>query len=51
MPEAKPGALEISDETKRRLTHLRAVSDKAEAGETEARKELRLLVRSSSPKS
>jgi hypothetical protein len=44
-----PGALELSQEARGRLTELRAVSDKAEAGDNEARKELRRLVRSSSP--
>jgi hypothetical protein len=44
-----PGALELSDETKGRLAELRALSDKAEAGDRDARKELRRLVRSSSP--
>ena len=57
MPEANakakpghtPGALELSEETRDRLAELRAVSEKAEAGDKEARKELRRLVRSSSP--
>lgn len=49
MPEPEPGALEPSDETRKRLDELRAVSDKAEAGDREARRELRRLVRSSSP--
>jgi hypothetical protein len=42
------GALELSEETKDRLAELGALSDKAEAGDQEARKELRRLVRSSS---
>ena len=49
MPEPEPGALEPSDETRKRLHELQAVSDKAEAGDQEARRELRRLVRSSSP--
>ena len=49
MPEPEPGALEPSEETRKRLDELRAVSDKAEAGDREARRELRRLVRSSSP--
>ena len=57
MPEANakakpghtPGALELSEETRERLSELRAVSEKAEAGDNEARKELRRLVRTSSP--
>jgi hypothetical protein len=55
VPEAKakpghtPGALELSEETRARLAELRAVSEKAEAGDKEARKELRRLVRASSP--
>ena len=52
MPEAKlgrtPGALELSEETRGRLAELRFLSEKAEAGDGEARKELRWLVRSSS---
>jgi len=44
-----PGALELSDETRERLAELRVVSKKAEAGDKEARKELRRLVRASSP--
>jgi len=46
--EAKPGVLELSKETKDRLAELRALSKKAEAGEKEARRELRLMVRASS---
>jgi hypothetical protein len=50
--KAKPGrtpvALELSEETRGRLAELRAVSEKAEAGDREARKELRRLVRDSS---
>jgi hypothetical protein len=51
VPEAKPKnlALELSDETSARLAELRAVSEKAEAGDRNARKELRRLVRDSSP--
>ena len=53
MREAKPGhipgALELSDETRDRLAELRAVSEKAEAGDKDARRELRRLVRASSP--
>ena len=54
MPEAdanaaKPGVLELSDETKSRLAELRALSGRAEAGDKGARKELRRMVRSSSP--
>ena len=49
MPEPEPGALEPSEETRKRLDELRALSDKAEAGDPEARRELRRLVRSSSP--
>jgi hypothetical protein len=41
--------LELSEETKDRIAELRGVSKKAEAGDKEARKELRWLVRSSSP--
>ena len=44
-----PGALELSEDARGRLTELRAVSDKAEAGDKEARKELRRLVHASSP--
>jgi hypothetical protein len=40
--------LELSDETKARLGELQTLSEKAEAGDKEARKELRCLVRSSS---
>jgi hypothetical protein len=46
--EAKPGALELSKETRGRLAELQALSKKAEAGDKEARKELRLMVRTSS---
>ena len=56
MPEdnakAKPGrtqgALELSKETRGRLAELQALSKKAEAGDKEARKNLRLMVRASS---
>lgn len=43
------GALELPDETKARIGELESLSQKAEAGDKEARKELRRLVRSSSP--
>jgi hypothetical protein len=46
--KAKPGVLELSKETKDRLAELQALSKKAEAGDKEARKELRLMVRTSS---
>jgi hypothetical protein len=49
VPEDNPGVLELSEETRNRLAELRALSKKAEAGERDARKELRRLVRSSSP--
>ncbi len=42
-------ALELPDETKARLAELESLSQKAEAGDKEASKELRRLVRSSSP--
>jgi hypothetical protein len=42
-------ALELPDETKARLAELESLSQKAEAGDKEARNELRRLVRSSSP--
>jgi hypothetical protein len=44
-----PGELELSEDARGRLTELRALSEKAEAGDKEARKELRRLVRESSP--
>jgi hypothetical protein len=44
-----PGALELSEDARARLTELRTLSEKAEAGDKEARKELRRLVRASSP--
>jgi hypothetical protein len=47
-PGHTPGALELSEETRDRLAELRALSEKAEAGDREARKELRRLVRDSS---
>jgi len=43
------GTLELSEETRDRLTELRALSEKAEAGDGNARKELRRMVRASSP--
>ena len=49
MPEDKLGVLELSEETRDRLAELRALSKKAEAGDRDARKELRLMVRTSSP--
>jgi len=49
VPNARLRALELPKETREKLAELRAVSDKAEAGDGEARKELRRLVRSSSP--
>jgi hypothetical protein len=42
------GTLELSEGARDRLEELRALSDKAEAGDGEARQELRRLVRSSS---
>jgi hypothetical protein len=48
--KAKPlGALELSEGARGRLAELRAISEEAEAGEPNARKRLRRLVRSSSP--
>jgi hypothetical protein len=44
-----PGTLELSEDARSRLEELRVLSDKAEAGDREARKELRRLVRFSSP--
>jgi hypothetical protein len=44
-----PGELELSEDARDRLTELRALSEKAEAGDKEARKELRRLLRASSP--
>ena len=49
MPEEKPGVLELSENARHRLADLRTVSEKAEAGDRNARKRLRRLVRSSSP--
>lgn len=49
MPEAKLETLELSEDARGRLKELEVLSDKAEAGDGEARKELRRLVRSSSP--
>src|SRR5215211_4456554 len=46
--EMKPGALELSEEARGRLAELRSLSEKAEAGDKQARKELRLMVRASS---
>ena len=43
-----PGALELSEEARIRMRELRDLSEKAEGGDEEARKELRRLVRSSS---
>lgn len=42
-------ALELPDETKRSLEELRALSDKAEDGDKEARRELRAKLRVASP--
>jgi hypothetical protein len=44
-----PGALELSEDARGRLTELRTLSEKAQSGDQEARKELRRLVRESSP--
>jgi hypothetical protein len=49
VPEAKPVALELSEEARGRLAELRTVSEEAEAGDRNARRQLRRLVRSSSP--
>jgi hypothetical protein len=43
-----PGELELSEETRGRLAELKALSDRAEAGDKEARRKLRLMVRASS---
>ena len=52
MPEANvkanSGMLELSEETRGRLAELQALSKRAEAGEKDARRELRLMVRASS---
>ncbi len=42
-----PGALELSEDARTRMRELRDLSEKAEGGDEEARKELRHLVRSS----
>jgi hypothetical protein len=42
------GELELSEKTSDRLAELRALSDRAEAGDKEARRKLRLMVRASS---
>jgi hypothetical protein len=42
------GELELSGATRDRLAELRALSDRAEAGDKEARRKLRLMVRASS---
>jgi hypothetical protein len=42
------GELELSEETRDRMAELRALSDRAEAGDKEARRKLRLMVRASS---
>jgi hypothetical protein len=47
-PGHTPGALELSEETRDRLAKLQVLSEKAEAGDKDARKELRLMVRASS---
>jgi hypothetical protein len=44
-----PGELELSEDARDRLTELKVLSEKAQAGDKEARKELRRLVRASSP--
>jgi hypothetical protein len=44
-----PGELELSEDARARLTELRALSEKAQAGDKEARTELRRLLRASSP--
>jgi hypothetical protein len=44
-----PGELEMSEDARDRLTELKVLSEKAEGGDKEARKELRRLVRESSP--
>jgi len=44
-----PGALELSEDARGRLAELRTLSEKAQAGDKEARKELRRLLRASSP--
>jgi hypothetical protein len=49
VPEAKAGALEISDETRERLVELQDLSEKAETGERGARAQLRRAVARSSP--
>jgi len=52
VPEDKPGrtqgALELSEEARGRLAELRSLSDRAEAGDKRARKDLRARVRASS---
>jgi hypothetical protein len=42
------GELELSEATRDRLAELRALSDRAEGGDTKARRKLRLMVRASS---
>ena len=42
------GELELSEETRDRMAELRALSDRAEGGDKEARRRLRLMVRASS---
>jgi hypothetical protein len=42
------GELELSEETRDRMAELRALSDRAEAGDKQARRKLRLMVRASS---
>jgi hypothetical protein len=44
-----PGELELSEDARGRLTQLKVLSEKAQAGDKEARKELRRLLRASSP--
>jgi len=42
--KAKPGVLELSDETRERLVELQGLSEKAEAGERGTRAQLRRAV-------
>jgi hypothetical protein len=44
-----PGELEMSEDARDRLTELKVLSEKAEGGDKEARRELRRLLRVSSP--
>jgi hypothetical protein len=47
--KAKSAVLELSEDARGRLRELRTLFERAEAGDKGARKELRLMVRSSSP--